>query len=107
MIGADTLARLLPDTVENIRTSVAELTVAAEAGDIRQVKRIAHRIKGVCAQYGMLGAGEDARLIEVDLDQTDDIRARVAGLETSFSAAAAELAAYIASLREITAPAQG
>ena len=70
---------------------MADIRQHTQAGDHTKVRRAAHDLKSICAQFGAARASEIARMIEVDLPTLDAVKGVVAELEDSVSRASARV----------------
>ena len=90
---------LSPASMQSLLTScitamdryMADIRQYAQAGDHTKVRRAAHDLKSICAQFGAARASEIARMIEVDLPTLDAVKNVVAELEDSVSRASAHV----------------
>ena len=64
MVGADVLAPMLDTFCENMLKYRDDLSAALAAGDEAKVKRAAHALKGLCAQFGAERTSVLAKSIE-------------------------------------------
>ena len=90
---------LSPASMQSLLTScitamdryMADIRQHTQAGDHPKVRRAAHDLKSICAQFGAARASEIARMIEVDLPTLDAVKGVVAELEDSVSRASAKV----------------
>ena len=102
-LSEDILAPMLNTFSENMAKYQEELGIAVAAGDLKQAKRIAHALKGLCAQFGAVRASVLGKFVEMDagnvaavsplLPVLNDI---VAATETALAARRARVAAHVA-----------
>jgi len=65
-LGEDVLAPMLLTFNANMHKYQTDLGTAAAAGDLKQAKRTAHALKGLCAQFGAWRASNLAKFIEME-----------------------------------------
>lgn len=85
------MAGLLARCVGSFQQYFGEVVTHADAGDLAKVRRAAHDLKSVCAQFGALKAGELARMVEAEMPDLKTIRAALPELKENIDAAAAEI----------------
>jgi CheY-like chemotaxis protein/HPt (histidine-containing phosphotransfer) domain-containing protein len=69
-LGNDILASMFDSFIENMGQYRIDLRAAASSGDLKKTKRVAHALKGLCAQFGAPRVAGLARYIE---DQAKDV----------------------------------
>ncbi len=92
-LGEEALAPMITTFRSNMAQYRDELAAAVKAGDLRQAKRTAHALKGLCAQFGAPRASSIAKAIEADAGSLDEIApllAQVAAAVTDTERALAE-----------------
>jgi len=82
---------LLTSCVSAMDRYMADIRQHSQAGDHAKVRRAAHDLKSICAQFGAARASEIARMIEVDLPTLDAVKGVVAELEDSVTRASARV----------------
>ncbi|WP_170153082.1 PAS-domain containing protein [Roseiarcus fermentans] len=88
-LGDDSFARLLGRCVEDIQERLGKLEAAAAANDGKQIRALAHQLKGLLAQFGAAEAAAAASTAE-----TGDDGAMAQNLATLRAAAEAALARF-------------
>lgn len=63
-LGNDVLASMFDSFLQNMGQYRDDLRAAATSGDLKKAKRVAHALKGLCAQFGALRVAGLARFIE-------------------------------------------
>ncbi|MBL8643044.1 MAG: PAS domain S-box protein [Rhodospirillaceae bacterium] len=91
-VGAEKLKMLLGTFVDNLKRYETDLDQAFAAGDLKALKRVAHAMRGLGAQFGAVGVAKLTRHIEEDMAAIGDYAAVAAQLKTALhqSIAAAE-----------------
>jgi len=74
VLGEPVLANMLISFTGNMLKYRDDLSAAVADGDLKQVKRTAHALKGLCAQFGAMRASDLAKVIEVDVASLDEVR---------------------------------
>lgn len=92
-LGEDTLAPMLQTFGQNMIKYRDELGAAVTAADLKQAKRIAHALKGLCAQFGAQRASLLAAFIEVDAKNLADVAPLLPDLAQAITRAKQALAA--------------
>ncbi len=82
---------LLTSCVSAMDRYLADIREHTQTGDHYKVKRAAHDLKSICAQFGAARASEIARMIEVELPTLDAVKGVVAELEDSVTRASARV----------------
>ena len=77
-VGEAPFKSLLEKFLVNLETSISELRSAIAADNLRQVKAIAHRLCGLCGQFGAMRPAEAAAAVE--LSAPEDMLGRAATL---------------------------
>ena len=98
IIGNDAMVKIIASALESLRESVSEINVAVQMDDSRQIKRIAHKIKGTAAQLGAARANVVAHSIETQA--VDDVASAVHLLNDAVSQSAHMLEVYARTLKE-------
>ncbi len=91
-LGEDVLAPMLNTFSANMQKYQTDLAKAAAAGDLKQAKRTAHALKGLCAQFGAWRASNMAKFIEMDAGAVADITPLLPGLGDTITATERALA---------------
>ncbi len=73
IIGAEEADRLQASFVAGLREGHKDLEAAFAAGDLAQVKKRAHALRGLSAQYGAVAVSQIAQAIETETTQMDDV----------------------------------
>ncbi len=81
-VGPETMAILVNSACQGLRDSLSDIATVTKDGNLPQIKRIAHKIGGLAAQFGALRAGALAQEIETHAEILDDVRIQVKSLET-------------------------
>ena len=76
-LGHDTLAAMVPGFIESTVTYRDAIVTAANSGNLRDARRSAHALKGLCAQFGAQRLAQVARAIEYDADSPAAVFARL------------------------------
>ena len=97
IIGDEAMAGIVAAALEGLSESVMEIEAAMRADDARQIKRIAHKIKGTAAQLGATRAQTVAESIETGT--ASDVPAAVAALSTAITQSVRMLDDYAATLK--------
>lgn len=95
-LGKDTVSSLLAAAVENLRAYVVQLRKLADAGDLAQMSRLAHQIKGASGQVGAERVSWIARVIESDSKAGAAATGAVAAIDQALTETSAALDAYFA-----------
>ena len=74
VLGESVLSTMLVSFNGNMIKYRDDLSAAVAGGDLKQAKRTAHALKGLCAQFGAMRASDLAKIIEVDATSLDDVR---------------------------------
>ena len=74
VLGESVLSTMLVSFNGNMIKYRDDLSAAVAGGDLKQAKRTAHALKGLCAQFGAMRASDLAKIIEVDAASLDDVR---------------------------------
>jgi HPt (histidine-containing phosphotransfer) domain-containing protein len=94
-LGAATMRELLAQCLTTMEEHLAELRRCASLCDQAATRRLAHDLKGVCAQFGATRASALARRIELELEDPAAVTALIPQLADSIVGAGAKI-------REIT-----
>ena len=97
VIGDEVMAGIMATAIDGLRQSLAEIEAAVHTDDARQIKRLAHRIKGAAAQLGAVRAQSVAESIETG--KVSDVRTAVAALGAAITQAGVMLDDYAAALK--------
>ncbi|MGZ6253885.1 MAG: ATP-binding protein [Candidatus Binataceae bacterium] len=98
-VGTGPLADLIDSFRKNLAPYGEQLTAAITGGDLKEIGRMAHALKGLCAQFGAAQASALMRRIEVKELSLEEIRARMPEIKESIAAAAAAALVFRDSLR--------
>jgi HPt (histidine-containing phosphotransfer) domain-containing protein len=90
-LGSETMRELLTQCVAAMDQHLADLRRSAAQGDRAATKRVAHDLKGVCAQFGAARASELARKIELELEDPAAVAALLPDLADSITAAGTKI----------------
>jgi signal transduction histidine kinase/DNA-binding response OmpR family regulator len=90
-----TMRELLKQCVTTMDKHVSDIRHSADAGDPVGAKRVAHDLKGVCAQFGAARASEIAKRIEIEVEDSREIASLIPELADCVTDAGAKI-------REIT-----
>jgi HPt (histidine-containing phosphotransfer) domain-containing protein len=90
-LGAATMRDLLAQCVATMDAQLSEIRRSTSAGDHVTAKRIAHDLKGVCAQFGATRASEIAKRIELEMDDAAAIATLMPALADSITGAGAKI----------------
>jgi signal transduction histidine kinase/HPt (histidine-containing phosphotransfer) domain-containing protein/FixJ family two-component response regulator len=93
-LGKDTVSSLVAAAVENLRAYVVQLRKLADAGDVAQMSRLAHQIKGASGQVGAERVSGIARVIESESKAGAVASAAVAAIDEALKETSAALDAY-------------
>jgi PAS domain S-box-containing protein len=88
-LGRDILAPMIDSFLENMRHYGDELRAAVSADDLKKAKRVAHALKGLCAQFGAPKVSELARQIEYQAKAAAEIRPLVPQVEIAIAGTSA------------------
>jgi PAS domain S-box-containing protein len=97
-LGETVLAPMLETFRANMLKYRGDLDAAVAGDDLKQAKRTAHALKGLCAQFGALRASAYAKFIEVDSSAVADVREVLPALSETLTATEQALAARRARL---------
>lgn len=92
-LGEAAFAPLLDTFKANMSKYRDDLQTAAAADDLKQAKRTAHALKGLCAQFGAQRASGFGRFIEIDAASIADVRNVMPALVETVTATEQALAA--------------
>ncbi len=92
-LGRDILAPMIGSFMENMRHYGDELGAAASANDLQKAKRVAHALKGLCAQFGAPRVSELARQIEYQAKAAAEIRSLLPDIEIAIAETSAAFTA--------------
>jgi signal transduction histidine kinase/DNA-binding NarL/FixJ family response regulator len=96
VLGAEAFSPILAKFRADMVRGVETLNDAVAAGDLDEAKAVAHRLKGICAQFGVSEPLEHLRFIEVDAQHIEDVRAILADVLRSLDAADRALSIWLA-----------
>ncbi len=99
-IGKETLAALIPSTMESLRLYVVQLNELLARGISPDAMRLAHQLKGASGQIGAERASALARVIEADARPNAAVTEAAAALGDCLSETVAALDAYFADVKE-------
>ncbi len=102
VLGEDVLAPMLLTFNTNMHKYQSDLGAAAAAGDLKQAKRTAHALKGLCAQFGAWRASNLAKFIEMEAGDVGTIAPMLPHLGDTILATEKALAERQARLKEIS-----
>jgi signal transduction histidine kinase/CheY-like chemotaxis protein/HPt (histidine-containing phosphotransfer) domain-containing protein len=85
--GTETLDRLLVTFRENMAEYKVKLFAALAAGDMVQVRRTGHALKGLCLQFGAMRVATLAKTLETEADTLDKMRPVIAAIAHEILAA--------------------
>jgi PAS domain S-box-containing protein len=85
-LGNDILASMFDSFLENMGKYRTDLQVAASSGDLKKTKRVAHALKGLCAQFGAPRVAGLARFIEDRASDLAEVLPLLSELEDTVSA---------------------
>lgn len=85
-LSEEILAPMLLTFSTNMHKYLDDLTTAMSAGDLKQARRIAHALKGLCAQFGAVRASALAKFIEMDAASLSDVSLVLPGLAETIAA---------------------
>ena len=85
-LGRDTLVAMIPSFIESTTTYVADIEAAANANKLRDAKRAAHALKGLCAQFGANYVAAKAKVVEADTSSVEQITAFMPELGSALAA---------------------
>ncbi len=91
-LSEDVLAPMLLTFSANMHKYRDDLAAAMGAGDLKQARRTAHALKGLCAQFGAARASALAKFIEMDAASLGDIGLVLPGLGETITATEKALA---------------
>jgi len=101
-LGNEILATMLDSFTVNMLQYREDLRTAATSGDLKRAKRVAHALKGLCAQFGAPRASSLAKFIEDQakemadvLPLLSDVDAAIAATETAFAARRQALSSHV------------
>ncbi len=86
-LGPALMRNLLGRCLASMEQYLGDVMHSAAAGDFAQVRRSAHDLKSVCAQFGALRASEIAGMIEADLPDLEAVKTALADLKASVDSA--------------------
>ncbi len=98
-LGNEILASMFDSFLENMGQYRTDLRAAASSGDLKKTKRVAHALKGLCAQFGAPRVAGLARFIE---DQAKDMAEVVPLLGEVEDTVTATSVAFIARKQSLT-----
>jgi HPt (histidine-containing phosphotransfer) domain-containing protein len=81
------MAEILREFVVGMRETSQKLTAHLQAGDLEEVKRIGHQMKGAGASYGFQAITDAGAELESAVEAGRDIESRVANLQELFARA--------------------
>ncbi len=92
-LGRETLVGMLPSFIESTATYLANIEAAVKDKKLRDVKRAAHALKGLCAQFGCSGIAVQAKVIEENSSTLDEVSGLIADLSRTITATVVEVRA--------------
>lgn len=92
-LGRETLVGMLPSFIESTATYLANIEAAVKDKKLRDVKRAAHALKGLCAQFGCSGIAAQAKAIEENSSTLDEVSGLIADLSRTITATVVEVRA--------------
>ena len=93
ILGPAQLEKLQTSFLNGLNEGEHELEAAVAAGDLKRIKKSAHGMAGLTAQYGAVGVSRLARAIEVDAASLDDVLPLLRDIKTTAAATRAAFAA--------------
>lgn len=99
-LGKETVSALVAAAIENLRAYTVQLGKLADAGDVAQMSRLAHQIKGASGQVGAERVSGIARVIESESKAGAVATAAVAAIEEALTETSAALDSYFARASE-------
>jgi PAS domain S-box-containing protein len=85
-LGRDTLRAMIPSFIDSARTYLADIEAAAAKKNARQVRRAAHALKGLCAQFGAAAVAAQADSLEDPNTKPEQIVGKVPELSRTIAA---------------------
>ncbi len=92
-LGSVLMSNLLARCLDSLDQYTESVLQSLADGDFAGVKRFAHDLKSVCAQFGALRASEIARRIEAEMPDLETVKAIIPELKDSVEAAGASIQA--------------
>lgn len=92
-LGNDVFAPMIDSFLANMQQYRADLQAAVAAGDLKKSKRVAHALKGLCAQFGAPRAAGLARFIEDQAKSLAEIEPMLPDVEAAVAATSVTFAA--------------
>ena len=80
-LGPALMSNLLARCLASMEQYLLDVRVGADEGDFAKVRRAAHDLKSVCAQFGAIRASEIARAIEIDMPDLEAVKSVVGELK--------------------------
>jgi HPt (histidine-containing phosphotransfer) domain-containing protein len=84
-LGRDVFAPMISNFMENMLRYRDELRGAVSSGDLIEAKRVAHALKGLCAQFGAPRVSEGARLLEYQAKDAAEMRPLLLQVEAAIA----------------------
>ncbi len=85
-IGVDSVVKLLPSFRKSVAESRNRLEAAAAAGDVALVRRTAHTLRGLCAQFGASDVAALAQFLEAETSDIREIREMMIDMTNALAA---------------------
>ncbi|TAK98796.1 MAG: PAS domain S-box protein [Rhodospirillaceae bacterium] len=95
VLGADALETMIERFLDNSEKYRADVETHVKARKLREAKRSAHALKGLCAQFGAIEVAEIAKSIEERATTIDEIATLLPQLANSAAETRAALNAYL------------
>jgi signal transduction histidine kinase/HPt (histidine-containing phosphotransfer) domain-containing protein/ActR/RegA family two-component response regulator len=73
-LGPALMGNLLARCLTSMRQYLGDVQASADEGDLANVRRAAHDLKSVCAQFGAIRASEVARAIEIETPDVEAVK---------------------------------
>ena len=90
-LGAALMSNLLTRCLASMEQYLSDIGRGADEGDFMKVRRAAHDLKSVCAQFGAIRASEIARAIEEELPDLEAVKNILPELKDCVGQAAARI----------------
>ncbi len=100
-LGIELMRNLLTRCLAAMDQYLTDVERFIENGDLSRMRRSAHDLKSVCAQFGALRAGEIARILEAEVSDVDAAKTALSELKPSVAQARAEILQIHAHINEM------
>ena len=92
-LGREILVSMMPSFIESIATYLANIETAVKEQKLREAKRAAHALKGLCSQFGASAVAAHAKTIEERSETLGEVSGLVLELSRTITATVQEVRA--------------